>query len=66
VNARPSHRALLDATRAHAEATTFAGSVAQGVEVDTVDTDDTPASREAFASADDLTASEGRLHAWWD
>ncbi len=66
VNARPSHRALLDATRAHAEATTFAGSVAQCVEVDTVDTDDTPASREAFASADDLTASEGRLHAWWD
>lgn len=66
VNARPSHRALLDACRAHADATTFAGSIAQGVEVDSVDTDDTPALRKAFASADDLRLLAGRLHAWWD
>ena len=67
VNARPTHRRILSACRPHEGVTSFAGRAGQGVEIESLETADTPKTRGAFASADDLRPlPEGRLSAWWD
>jgi hypothetical protein len=67
VNARPSHREIFVACRPHAAETKLTGSFGNGIEVDTLETADTPATRKAFASADELVPLDGdRLHCWWD
>jgi hypothetical protein len=66
VNARPAHSVLLEACRPHRAQTTFFGS-AWSLEIDTLTTADTPETRAALASADELTGlHDGLLYAWWD
>lgn len=68
INARPEHGVMIETCRPHAAVTTFSGYVSGEVSIESLETRDTPAIRDAFVpTADDVVPLEGeRIYFWWD